>query len=886
LSTRPHDVFSIPTTASFGVIRLTADDVGRALPPEAGVDLVLREALRLYHFGATTRSAVVEKRDFPQLSATLLAERAMHAVKTFGSRVLSELASSWASKRYLAALNKDAYGSAYVEGLVADYWGAQILVADVATLPSARKSEARVTKLDTFVRAALRARALVSLEPVLEEARRIERSTKVSLTRPFLGGSTTLSPGKLGDPALSFDGAHGAKLAIPGDGWLTTPQGELTGAYGLPATEIGLSEKLYFAGALDALLLGATPQPATSAYVWNTRLVRDELHAVVPEKERLFTDVHRCLDLVEDHFSCFVGAPSGERQARLRRLGLLGASERIGFAWGLWLMGLLRAVLVWFEAVALLLSIPWKRLYDDHAGILAAVLVERCFGIDTTTPNGLRASTYYPFLPHAPAPILPESRLDLLRALSVPPGLADATEILRTPSLPAELDVRPYLKAAILETPSISTHPVIGNEFYRHAAVQRNAFSERAVADAVTPGAHHVRHQRGPAQQRKAFLLADTSFAARLDTQLGLHTAGQLVRLLLSALDVPSPERQHLVVTHACQPWGGKMPPHKTHREGRSFDLDFPVRGANFDLEQWPVLAGSEKLADLSEADLRRLSRTQAWSKAKPDSLLRLPGAADRVVVRAYLRGFLVELVAGFFDWRNTANLDGRQGGLSADLAGTPFYPDIPTALAMHTAHLAIVLSCPSSIVWGSPLTHTNACYVIKKVFSGADAPLLEQLLPVGFAFYPHDHHNHWHIDYPKFGSVDALQTSIALARLLGVKYDGFASYLSECERRWKTNTTSTSLPPSALREALGNDRDATPRPELLRNLATTLRSTVVQAMAAYTPALSERWTPLIAASRAAQRLLAPTPLPSVYLLDDQLDKLGLDDDGTAPQAN
>lgn len=236
---------------------------------------------------------------------------------------------------------------------------------------------------------------------------------------------------------------------------------------------------------------------------------------------------------------------------------------------------------------------------------------------------------------------------------------------------------------------------------------------------------------------------------------------------------------------------GGSFPPHKTHRDGRHFDISMGP-----DLTPWRTTG------------LRRLLQ-QAWDHLRnyPTADSRLPyqegrprsdnpiylcerSAADVGKGGLFLldHQFLRRLVDDVTDKVVAAEVESVEEGCydtAADaigrqiqrLHGTPYFLEPDDAELAHVGTLCLVLSGPTMIIYAAPILVLR-CYrsLLRAVPQLRGHPLrlddvgvvdttqLDQMIRsllrcIDIAFLPSDHYHHWHLYYPGSPSPDSAAT-------------------------------------------------------------------------------------------------------------------------------
>ena len=236
--------------------------------------------------------------------------------------------------------------------------------------------------------------------------------------------------------------------------------------------------------------------------------------------------------------------------------------------------------------------------------------------------------------------------------------------------------------------------------------------------------------------------------------------------------------------------WGGKKPPHSSHRNGACFDFAFGPR-----IPQWPGSKLKAHIEELAAADPRFHQYLQQDEDGVPRKILyddplvvaHYQSEADAMEHIRYPRQFIFRRLVNrvlHAAWNKLgaycdASLEGKDFDFSAaearayedaekPLYGTPdiwYQPDLHNRLGIpvaertsladwqrvHAAHIAIMLSAPRRIIYASPLIHLRCMRAIRQgLQANAEVTQLAAELVKGvyFAFLPQDHHHHWHVDY------------------------------------------------------------------------------------------------------------------------------------------
>lgn len=269
---------------------------------------------------------------------------------------------------------------------------------------------------------------------------------------------------------------------------------------------------------------------------------------------------------------------------------------------------------------------------------------------------------------------------------------------------------------------------------------------------------------------------------ARFFAQMHIFVATQILKKGLTKLELKVPEKKEEKKKHrralenfrigaGSYLWGGKKPPHQTHRDGACFDFSFgPV------LPCWPVFNLAAELKELGEKQADVLSRKEiknflsgkengrfgfvrnnvykqtlaicythkAGKQAKTN-----PPPPQRIVFRVILRKLIFAELKKLYA-KCDKTLDGEDDKLNDEekaelfgeeeknyeevekaLFGTPHFIDPTVAKRVpeeevttvsdrqrtHIGHVAILLSAPRNIVFASPIVHVRAMRAIREAF-------------------------------------------------------------------------------------------------------------------------------------------------------------------------
>lgn len=296
-------------------------------------------------------------------------------------------------------------------------------------------------------------------------------------------------------------------------------------------------------------------------------------------------------------------------------------------------------------------------------------------------------------------------------------------------------------------------------------------------------------------------------YGARFTVQAQVFVAMQLMRKGLAQLglaagfDQSESKREaqdprhrrylkNLAINAGTYLWGGKKPPHNSHRDGACFDFGFgPV------IAPWPASKLKAHIKNLAAVDPRfgqymeQSEHGQPRKKLYDEPLVIGYSLADaeksedilfprQLVFRRLLNRLLYDGWGKLGNYCD-ASLDAKNFEFTA--AESQAYDDVEKLLngtpdiwhqrnyqirlripvqeravladwqRAHVAHLAILLSAPRRIIYASPLIHLRSMRAIRQgLQASADVTRLAAELVKGvyFTFLPQDHHHHWHVDY------------------------------------------------------------------------------------------------------------------------------------------
>ena len=313
------------------------------------------------------------------------------------------------------------------------------------------------------------------------------------------------------------------------------------------------------------------------------------------------------------------------------------------------------------------------------------------------------------------------------------------------------------------------------------------------------------------------------------------------------------PRWDNFRLTAGSYGWAGRKPPHVTHIEGVNFDIVFGP-----DIIPFAKATGLGEALSHCDAAQRKKSKEQqqrytrakrviadyAKSRGVQSYFLKTPvvacytpaqvrlaqeGLFRPMVYRQLLTRRISELRGELFTRFYDKTLAGEEITLDdetfwyqrieGELSGTPHFMDTDEAISAlmsphyatelpdwqrtHAGHVAIMLSAPRAMVFASPIAHFRAMRAIRSVFYDKDPELFQSatrlIKQVYFDFKPHDHHNHWHVNYHQDDAMRHLEKNFTLWMSLGVDMNPFVKYLHEYR--------ITGIVSPALRKALEAER-------------------------------------------------------------------------------
>jgi hypothetical protein len=575
--------------------------------------------------------------------------------------------------------------------------------------------------------------------------------------------------------------------------------------------KVGLTEKLY-------------EQFATTAFKdahGAVTLTRRAIPAATPDGRpfSLHLDVGRQIDVLLGEVLPPAAFPK-QFQRWLANLDLLEAkflraillpksatnAVELGFPWAIVLTTVLRAYIVELVARVMTLAVPSEHSHEDVNGYLGLALWEARAGENARHVS--RVGYLVPTPAAAPAQAAPAPE-----GAEPEPEAGAPPEVPPPPAPPAK---DPLLRALERWTPdsfidawgggAVTHHARIGQALREMAKepalVARERPPPRKGADRVparsaTLAANYGTWPRYPVVEVPGLFREDEG----LDLYVGAHLSAQshvfvAASILAAAVDdlglprtwdrkradsgdavklkrppapqadaPPAPPKQptqSLELIAGSYLWGGRKPPHKTHRDGATFDLRF---GA--DCVAWLVDKDAEEIDALLRADPKRnrsyvelqgicLTRAQEGAQTPVASVFR---GLVRDLIRRQLERVYAFLPRGVSSTEALA-----YGEAEKILAGTPHYLATRSAQQIQAGYVAVLLSGPTQVIFGSPVAHLRAMRAIRLGLAGKTLrevpPALQfasdAVKAAEFVFLPHNHQHHWHVQYSDAGGKDA----------------------------------------------------------------------------------------------------------------------------------
>lgn len=319
-----------------------------------------------------------------------------------------------------------------------------------------------------------------------------------------------------------------------------------------------------------------------------------------------------------------------------------------------------------------------------------------------------------------------------------------------------------------------------------------------------------LKRQIGWVENGQTFYRSEAIYGANFIAQAHAYVACQLLQKAVSGINGEEPRISgSFTVGSGSFLWGGRFRDHFTHRDGYCFDWDYlPVtqddpavqrprmaRARNqadffyqsINLPPWPMLAGTKVLQQYrTEIKKNRKGKSEdpnireweppancaEWTKATPvtamaaldywlhdhqKAAMTLSLRPENLVFREFFKqrlNTLLQAATEMFDEypERAGDQNDEFRELERQLAGTPLFNNELINKGFQVAHTCVYLSAPLQIVWASPIMHIRTLQAIHQFFGSASEELFEAIRKLvkttSFAFLPHNHNNHWHIEY------------------------------------------------------------------------------------------------------------------------------------------
>lgn len=206
--------------------------------------------------------------------------------------------------------------------------------------------------------------------------------------------------------------------------------------------------------------------------------------------------------------------------------------------------------------------------------------------------------------------------------------------------------------------------------------------------------------------------------------------------------------------------YGGSFAPHKTHATGDVYDVSLGP-----DVVHWPLLR-STLFLDIAYEIFDKLGiqkrETQFCADLDPDGSYR--GVRPLYEVHHYTgrRWCEANMLADIKTLGRLKDeaLDGIAGRLDEEawqkaetrLIGTPHFESAAFGELAHIGHLCLLISAPSRIIYASPIVHLRALRALTRTANTLGEVYRDLAVTLAakrrFVFLPHDHYDHWHVEY------------------------------------------------------------------------------------------------------------------------------------------
>lgn len=498
------------------------------------------------------------------------------------------------------------------------------------------------------------------------------------------------------------------------------------------------------------------------------------------------------LDILADEFGCAI-------QKKHKALGITTIGEKIGLPWALIFIGVLKVYLLDLMLRTLMGSLPIYKLYNEYNGNAGIALLEAlsaredssityaCLDRDDVLKDK-ELVKYDKYLMRTGSRLRVKFTLagtlqDWMKYLngnfSNPWNTKEwygFTDVFK--------DMHDY--PIIKSTKLISTNKNKQKIKKIESLISIDYFKKNVIYNFPTVNEEFY-EKTGMKQSNINLLNAGICYFA----QAHLYVAAQLLRKAKEVIGLQEykdfRENENFKFGDSSLYWGGKFPPHATHRDGRSIDLNFGPY-----IVPWPLVSILSKEEEkkfyvrYKEAKKQKniqknkllIQNYQNYQKYKKDmfrvcdsydELKKIEGkttSVNKIVYRPHIKEAINCIIKKL---RETKKIDDSEyQKIESQLIGTPHfqYPDLRTPgkkyerrkyahnvqdiQMTHIGHLAILLSAPTHIIFASPIVHLRAIYSLIKSNPQSDISqsINKVLDSVMFTFLPHNHHNHWHVEY------------------------------------------------------------------------------------------------------------------------------------------
>ncbi|MGB3228820.1 MAG: hypothetical protein WBB02_12685 [Saprospiraceae bacterium] len=251
--------------------------------------------------------------------------------------------------------------------------------------------------------------------------------------------------------------------------------------------------------------------------------------------------------------------------------------------------------------------------------------------------------------------------------------------------------------------------------------------------------------------------------------------------------------------------FGGHHPPHKTHKDGDTYDCNFPPNTLPWFFDQKifkEMVLNLVKDGILKHPNQEIIKEySELYGIVNTDEEYEKKGL-DIIVFKVMIKTLIQETLNGIVDSVSlgTKTEDRAMQYIIAEkkLYGTPHFLTKFGTQQRQIGHIAAILSAPQQIIFSSPITHLRSMFAIEKglLLDPQDktelvtiAPMIKKIVKLkrGFVFLPNDHNDHWHIEYGEGKSLPIgghtamthFESFYELWHYLGINFDPFITDLT-----------------------------------------------------------------------------------------------------------